>query len=59
MFESNIDLFEAIPDYDVLHEDIADLIIDSDEDEERLKTSLNSMIQKLDFSHCFVIHFRF
>ena len=44
MFESDIDPFEAIPDNDVLQEDIADLIIDSDEDEERLKTSLNSMI---------------
>ena len=44
MFESDIDPFEAIPDDDVLQQDIADFIIDSDEDEERLKTSLNSMI---------------
>ena len=33
MFESDIDPFEAIPDDDVLQEDVADLIIDSDEDE--------------------------
>ena len=44
MFESDIDPFEAIPDDEVLQEDIADLVIDSDEDEERLKNSLNSMI---------------
>ena len=44
MFESDIDPFEAIPDNEVLQEDIADLVIDSDEDEERLKNSLNSMI---------------
>ena len=33
MFESDIDPFEAIPNDDVLQEDVADLIIDSDEDE--------------------------
>ena len=32
--ESDIDPFEAIPDDDVLQEDVADLLIDSDEDEE-------------------------
>ena len=32
MFESDIDPFEAIQDDDVLQEDVADFIIDSDED---------------------------
>ena len=34
MFKSDIDPFEAIPDDDVLQEDIADLTIDSDEGKE-------------------------
>ena len=34
MFESNIDPFEAVPDDDVLQEDIADLMFDSDEGKE-------------------------
>ena len=33
MFESDIDPFKAIQEDDVLQEDIADLIIDSDKDE--------------------------
>ena len=33
MFESDIDPFKAIQEDDVLQEDIADFIIDSDKDE--------------------------